>query len=102
MAENTNGVKACETCHGRGDNPAWPLSVCPTCQGGGKVPDGVKASDEAQRREELSRTGHGHVVPRVDGAKARCGGVMYCDKCKYEREYIAAARGVKEVGDAHR
>jgi hypothetical protein len=57
-------------------------------------PYGVKASDEAQRREELSRTGHGHVVPRVDGAKARCGGVMYCDKCKYEREYIAASRGV--------
>lgn len=27
----------CETCHGTGQNPAWPLSVCPQCEGTGKT-----------------------------------------------------------------
>ena len=28
--------------------------------------------------------GHGHVVPRADGAKARCGGPGLCSACSRE------------------
>ena len=28
--------------------------------------------------------GHGHVVPRADGAKARCGGPGLCPACSRE------------------
>jgi hypothetical protein len=28
--------------------------------------------------------GHGHVVPRQDGAKARCGGPAICHECALE------------------
>ena len=30
-------------------------------------------------------TGHGHVWPRPDGAKARCGGPRLCVKCARDR-----------------
>ena len=30
-------------------------------------------------------TGHGHVAPRKDGAKARCGGPAICSVCQRER-----------------
>ena len=29
-------------------------------------------------------TGHGHVTPRADGAKARCGGPAICSECALE------------------
>ncbi len=29
-------------------------------------------------------TGHGHVRPRADGVKARCGGPGICDECSME------------------
>lgn len=29
---------------------------------------------------------HGHVTPRPDGAKARCGGPMLCEQCRKERD----------------
>ena len=32
--------------------------------------------------------GHGHVIPRPDGAKARCGGPALCSVCAAE---LAAA-----------
>lgn len=36
--------------------------------------------------DQLMATGdhHGHVVPRVDGTKARCGGPALCDRCAAE------------------
>ena len=37
-------------------------------------------------------TPHGHVTPRPDGAKARCGGPALCPVCQQE----AAARASKE------
>jgi hypothetical protein len=29
----------------------------------------------------MSDCGHGHVVPRADGVKARCGGPALCSEC---------------------
>lgn len=33
---------------------------------------------------EFSNTGHGHVTPRPDGVKARCGGPGLCNQCSRE------------------
>lgn len=46
----------------------------------------------------LSNTGHGHVFPRLDGAKAKCGGPGFCDECSrdYSKKIISEG-GVKEV-----
>ena len=30
---------------------------------------------------KLANTGHGHVYPRADGTRARCGGPMLCSEC---------------------
>jgi hypothetical protein len=34
--------------------------------------------------------GHGHVFPRPDGARARCGGPGICSKCQSDAERKAA------------
>lgn len=34
--------------------------------------------------------GHGHVVPRCDGLKARCGGPGLCDVCNKEAQALKA------------
>lgn len=34
--------------------------------------------------------GHGHVIPRPDGVKARCGGPALCSVCAKEQAAIAA------------
>lgn len=36
--------------------------------------------------------GHGHVRPRRDGLKARCGGPHLCAKCYSEREKLEKSR----------
>jgi hypothetical protein len=33
--------------------------------------------------------GHGHVTPRADGVKARCGGPAFCKVCKAEQAALA-------------
>jgi hypothetical protein len=33
---------------------------------------------------------HGHVTPREDGFKARCGGPAICQQCAYERAVLDA------------
>lgn len=33
-------------------------------------------------------TGHGHVYPRPDGVRARCGGPMVCLTCKQDRDRL--------------
>ena len=38
-------------------------------------------SDLDQPGAPGSNTGHGHVYPRPDGARARCGGPALCGKC---------------------
>ena len=32
----------------------------------------------------LKNTGHGHVFPRTDGVKARCGGPGVCKQCSID------------------
>jgi len=34
--------------------------------------------------------GHGHVTPRPDGVKARCGGPSFCEVCQRERAALSA------------
>ena len=34
--------------------------------------------------ERSERVNHGHVYPRPDGAKARCGGPGFCRQCRRE------------------
>jgi hypothetical protein len=41
--------------------------------------------------------GHGHVVPRADGAKARCGGPAICGECARELALMNEALD-REVG----
>jgi hypothetical protein len=39
----------------------------------------------------VSNTGHGWVVPRDDGMKARCGGPGLCAECRRERASLPMA-----------
>lgn len=47
--------------------------------------------------------GHGHVTPRPDGGKARCGGPALCSVCRAEetREVLGAAyvEDLEPLGD---
>lgn len=43
--------------------------------------------------ERLAKSGHGHVVPRLDGAKEGCGGINRCKTCKQEKAYYDAMAG---------
>lgn len=43
-----------------------------------------EASQTRQAPRRMSNTGHGHVKPRDDGIKARCGGPNMCLVCAYE------------------
>lgn len=36
--------------------------------------------------------GHGHVTPRQDGARARCGGPAICSVCAAEKAQLDASR----------
>jgi hypothetical protein len=39
----------------------------------------------------MANTGHGHVQPRPDGVKARCGGPGMCAECRRERANLPMA-----------
>lgn len=38
----------------------------------------------AEMTDDFKTTGHGHVTPRKDGLKARCGGPTLCSECADE------------------
>lgn len=40
-------------------------------------------------------TGHGHVWPRPDGVKARCGGPGMCSACNNDEKWYLAYKGVR-------
>ena len=51
--------------------------------------EGCSAVPAAQ---ENSNTGHGHVIARPDGVKARCGGPGICHECSTEMAALKAAQ----------
>lgn len=46
-----------------------------------------------------TNTGHGHVTPRPDGARARCGGPMCCRVCQQERAALEASKRPHPTAD---
>lgn len=49
----------------------------------------------------MSDCGHGHVFPRADGVKARCGGPALCSKCAADlasREQLTFPAVCKRLG----
>lgn len=45
-------------------------------------------------------TGHGHVTPREDGMKARCGGPALCAECSRELA-VKEGKELAQVGGSH-
>lgn len=45
----------------------------------------------------MSGLGHGHVVPRPDGAKARCGGPGICPECSMEQARLTGEQAFKDA-----
>ncbi len=47
----------------------------------------------------MNNTGHGHVFPRDDGVKARCGGPEVCDECAtdFVAKGLLAIRELRET-----
>lgn len=43
-----------------------------------------------QASERARNTGHGHVRPRPDGFKSRCGGPVFCAECSREASSVTA------------
>ena len=62
---------------------AWESVTCKRCL----------AYRAAQETGANPNTGHGHVRPRPDGVKARCGGPGICNECS--REQAALNRGAE-------
>jgi hypothetical protein len=54
-------------------------------------------SDLDQPGAPGSNTGHGHVYPRPDGARARCGGPALCGKCAAD---LARKSGAQQGSDS--
>lgn len=49
---------------------------------------GMSGMTVAAYRDRLERTGHGHVVPQMNGNRVRCGGPGLCRECKQEQRYL--------------
>ena len=46
-----------------------------------KLLDKLYAAEVELEQLKRASTGHGHVYPRADGTRARCGGPMLCSEC---------------------
>jgi hypothetical protein len=51
-----------------------------------------RQADEADAKLRADNQGHGHVRPRPDGARARCGGPGICNECSREKAALAEFR----------
>ena len=51
------------------------------CTGCAKLLDQLYATEVELEKLKQATTGHGHVYPRIDGTKARCGGPSMCREC---------------------
>ncbi len=47
------------------------------------------SKEDGEKKWDEFGTGHGHVRPRRDGVKARCGGPAICQKCAVEASHLA-------------
>ena len=52
--------------------------TCTNCAG---LLDKLHAAEVELKQLKRANTGHGHVYPRADGTRARCGGPMLCREC---------------------
>ena len=52
-----------------------------TCTNCDKLLDRLYDAEMELSDLRRSNTGHGHVYPRADGTRARCGGPMLCSEC---------------------
>lgn len=52
--------------------------------------DSMLAAQDRLSALQLQHTGHGHVVPRLDGSRTRCGGPAMCPVCQREQSVAAA------------
>lgn len=50
----------------------------------------------------MTGTGHGHVTPRSDSAKARCGGPSLCLVCAREARQLAGFKIPRKVQPARK
>lgn len=50
---------------------------------------------------EFASEGHGHVTPRADGVKARCGGPGLCKQCSVETARKHVGCNVTTCPDVH-
>lgn len=73
--------------------------------GAGQVIGGT--ADQYQREDRVSETpaiyqatsGHGHVIPRRDGVKARCGGPALCSVCAREKARMDAVHQQRQADE---
>lgn len=58
------------------------------------LPPLYPAEAPASRRalERIASEGHGHVLPRPDGGRMRCGGPALCARCRRDAAEVAAIR----------
>lgn len=77
---------------------------CESCDTGAVITKGGHIKPPPQPSLETAleygtNTGHGHVWPRPDGVKARCGGPGLCAQCSRDEARLGAAqdRAKKQV-----
>jgi hypothetical protein len=54
------------------------------------MPSSVADKEIEKLRQEATEHPHGHVRPRKDKSKARCGGPGLCPVCRTEKQMVAA------------
>lgn len=54
--------------------------------------DDLDKAIQARMPRYMTNSGHGHVWPRPDGSRARCGGPGMCSVCSVDRIELDKAR----------
>lgn len=68
------------------------ISFRTTCTNCAKLLDKLYAAEVELEKSRRANVGHGHVYPRADGTKARCGGPMICQECA--KDFVQKHRGM--------
>lgn len=53
----------------------------------------IMVEDLASIISDIRQNGDGHVISRLDGSLARCGGPHLCERCKSDKARLDAAMG---------